>query len=334
MTQTLKTYRNPENTYATELVDLPSEFIDEFATHSALKEKLDIYYTDGGFSMSDSLGIDREQLVEDIMQDAHDLAAQILPKEISEELGIQARIEDNAGIHHPPSLKDVEMLGHAWDVTGDAKTLEAIKIAITQVDSPEAPIALEAIEKAEQGVKNFATNYVKGVESQIAGDAAREIDPKAKLDSFDEIDHIQNPKVKQKIVAAIGAKIDQYTTMQTVAYIDANPAAPTYETYIDAKKNLSTDEVEERLVEPLPFPDIELEQASGDHPTDSDGTRLNIPLVMLPSKVIIKNARIHRLTDIARNEAVSTLSEETVEKVRSMHDIIHTPQGIAPEYEL
>lgn len=334
MTQTLKTYRNPESTYATELVDLPAEFIDEFATHSALKEKLDIYYTDNGFGAGDNLGIDREQLVEGIKHDSHDLAAQILPKEISEELGIQARIKDNAGIHHPPSLKDVEILGHAWDVTGDAKTLEAIKIAITQVKSPEAPIALEAIKKAENGVNNFATNYVKGVESQIAGDAAREVDPKTELSSFDAVDRIQDPKIKQKIAAAIGARVDQYTTVQAIAYIDANPAAPTYETYSDAKKNLSTDEVEERLVEPLPFPDIELEQANSDHQTNSDGMRLNIPLVILPSKITIKDARIHRLTDIARKEAVSALSEDTVEKVRSMHDIIHTPQGITPEYEV
>ena len=338
--QTTSRFSDIDSTVGREVVELSSNVIDEFATHSALNEKLDILHVDGG--LSGQLDIARVELIEGIVDDSHDLAAQILTKEQSLSLGIKARIEDNAGFHHPPKIQDVEILGHAWDATGDKTTLQAIKLALEEVEGPEAEVAKKAIEVAELDEEvTFRESYLQGLERQMIEGIARELGATASVSSFMDINAVTDPSLKDRLNSAVSEKLDRFVTVHTTtAYFDTNPSAPSQDDYARRKDELRNDfqpldETEERLIIPLAFPDVELEQVIKTSETDNDGNiietaaRIDIPMVLLPDKEIIKNIRTRRLAEAARNEAVAARDEDTVKKINEMRDAIYTSRGFA-----
>ncbi|MFZ2544788.1 MAG: hypothetical protein WAW80_02330 [Candidatus Saccharimonadales bacterium] len=339
MTRTYERTIRPEDevdrTLGGEIVNMPSDVIDEFATHSSLKETIDTISIDSG--LTNLLDVDRDKLGEVLLEQSHNLAAEILPPNVSREIGIYPSIPDNAGMHHPPSIFDIELLGAAWDISRDPQTLEAIQHAVQEVDDPKAIIAEKALDIAVENDGSFIENYRKGIEKQLVDSATDEIDAE-RVNGLDGVMSIGDIALRNTIMAIIDTKMDNYYALSATTYIDLNPHAITYVDHVELRAALSDDEANERLASPIAMPNIELEQATdsideSNSKTDSsnNGIRISIPLAILPDKTAINNDRAGRLSEQARDTAKTKVNQNMKHKIKSIKSALAT-RGIT-QYE-
>lgn len=242
----------------------PLEFIDEYATHNALRTSLDKIQLEVGLNNAPTL--DTEILKQEIIEQSRDLAAQILPQDICEELQIAAKIPDNTSLHHPPSTDELVLLGAAWDVTNDDVTLEALKHAVNETEEPDAPLVEKAIDVATE--PGTSTSFVMAFNNILEEKMKAEANTPAELDTL----------------------IDNYSAAQATTYIDVSPHSITKEELVARRNNVSFDELNERLVTPVAMPFVSLEK---------DGAEVTIPTIVFRSSSSFREERIRRFTDNA-----------------------------------
>ncbi|HET8884110.1 MAG TPA: hypothetical protein VFM68_01420 [Candidatus Saccharimonadales bacterium] len=84
-----------------------------------------------------------------IINDAHDLAANILPAETVETLSVPAKRRDDISFEHPPMLKDLFLLIRAYDATQDETLKHSIEYILDELPPSQSELLAEAYERAE-----------------------------------------------------------------------------------------------------------------------------------------------------------------------------------------
>lgn len=84
-----------------------------------------------------------------IINDAHNLAANVLPAETVEQFGINAKHQDDISFEHPPMLSDLFLLVRAYDGTRDEPLKQSVEYILNDVPPSLSEPLAEAFARSE-----------------------------------------------------------------------------------------------------------------------------------------------------------------------------------------
>ncbi len=135
-----------------------------------------------------------------IADNALDLAARLLPEDVRNEYALTSYIRDNDGVDHPPTKKEIILLGTAWDVTRNDKSGKtsqkseilghSVAAAIEELSDESERKFLQRVlresKKKENDAENigFNTAYVRAEADRLETNETFELDNQLKPMTF------------------------------------------------------------------------------------------------------------------------------------------------------